>query len=379
MEKPAESTPQVSVATTRAIFSHDENIFKDLENDISQANFISFDALVFTNETLGNALKKAKNNGAQIEGTLGTHHSNKTMQNFFDKNDINVEKKSQNHLKRFLLSEKDPNLGSPGKHVIIMGSANPTNYAYRNVELYTRTENDKPFFMQHFKDHTNVIKNTDAASEKQIVKYTPQKENKAFGSYDTMLSASKALRVQKLINSKNEQRMLYISSMTWNSPEMTQVLIDAQKNDITIRLILDKSALTGKGKEQVAQMHNAHIPIYIYDPGENSRNIQHSKVMLRIDGTEYLVINSTANMTPEGDKENNVDSYYPESETMGKTIKYSLDKLIMSDTCKTYEQAITLLAERENKKESQVKKRLYDDAESNENNDSHKKVKTTKK
>ena len=60
MEKPITSSPQKSTTTSRAIFSHDENIFKNLETDISQAKFISFDALVFTNQTLGDALKKSK-------------------------------------------------------------------------------------------------------------------------------------------------------------------------------------------------------------------------------------------------------------------------------------------------------------------------------
>lgn len=356
-----EKTPtfQVSAATTHAIFSHKENIFKSLENDIKQANFVSFDTLVFTNQTLINALEVAHDNDAHVEGTCGTHWCNRKILSSFDKKDIDVSRKSQNHLKRFLCSEKDPRLGSPGKCVIYEGSANPTNYAYHNDELLVRTENDKLFFMDHYNNHSDVMDDVAALtlSEKKVLELTPQKQNQAFGSHENLLSASKKLRVQNLITSTNEQRMLYISSMSWNSTDMTQALIDAHKSGVSVKVILDRSALTGNGKDQLAQMHTAGVPIYVYYPGKNSRNIQHMKVMLRIDGSEYLVVNSTANMTPEGDKESNIDSYYPQSEQMGKKIKNELDVSITSDTYKPYTQEIADLAKNKKTEKSQAAKK----------------------
>jgi len=380
-------TPQVSAATTRAIISQKENIFKALQGDIEQGKFVSFDTLTFTNKSVGDALKTAKDKGACIEGTLGTHYANKNMQMFFDENDMNVTKKSQNHLKRFLISEKDPLLGSPGKCTVYEGSANPTNYAYHNYETMIQTKDDKPFFMEHFKDHTNVMHNISrsAASEKKILEITPKKENKAFGSDENILSESKVRRVKTLIKSKNKERVLYITSMNWNSIEMTQALIAAQRSGIIIKVILNSSALKGNGKDQLEQMHKAGVPIYIFDLENSSRNIQHSKIMLRIDGPEHLVVSSTANMTPEGDRESNIDSYYPEAEQVAKDVQKSLDELIASDSCKPYEQAVAALAENEkkevtDKKTVASKKRLnFDEPIEFDSEDNQPKLKKAKK
>lgn len=387
METSDQADSQVHAATTRAIFSHKENIFKDLQNDTEHAKFVFFDTLVFTNQQVANTLKKAHDNGAHIEGTVGAHWCNKNMETFFDENNINVSKAPQNHLKIFGMSEKDPRLGSPGKCSLYEGSANPTQYAYHNFETVIQTKNDKPFFMQHFKNHinaledkTNVVDIHDS-TEKKVLKFTPQKENTAFGSHENALNASKVIRIQNLIKSKNEQRTLYITSMNWNSVAMTQALIDAHNDGVTIYVILNRSALEGKGKEQLAQMHKAQVPIYIYDSGENKRTIQHSKVMVRIDGPNYLVVNSTANVTPEGDNENNVDSYYPDSQSIGKEICVELDKLITDSRCKPYTSELAALTE--NKK---TKKRIiFDKANQDEhlfpdiNNTAHVRHKKVKK
>lgn len=389
MENPGQVNPQVDAATTRAIFSHKENIFKDLQNDTEQAKFVFFDTFVFTNQQLANTMKKAHDNGAHIEGTLGTHWCNKNIENFFDTNDMNVNTVSQNHLKRFLLSEKNPHFGSPGKHTVYVGSANPTNYAYNNHETMTKTENDKEFFMEHFKDHMNLVHNVETctSAEKKVLECTPTKKNTAFGSRENALIASKIERVRTLIKSKNEQRILYISSMTWNSAEMTQALIDAQQSGVTIHVIVDRCALEGKGKEQLMQMHKAHVPIHVYDSGENNRTIQHSKVMVRIDGPDYLVINSTANMTPEGDKENNSDSYHNKNtEQLGKDMQESLDNLIADNRCKAYTSELAAMTEnKKTEKKSTVKKRMLFDTSNldvhtfpdanNTDNDSNKKMK----
>lgn len=334
--------------STRAILSHKENIFKDLQNDLEKGNFIFFDALVFTNKTIGNALLNAEeNNNANIEGTIGTHWCNKTMKVFFDKNDIEVDTIKNNHLKRFLISEKDPRLGSPGKCAIYEGSANPTNYAYNNKEILVQTKNDRKFFMDHFNHHNNIVNDDSicSLSEKEVLQLTPRKRNTAFGSNEIILSLSKEKRVQSLIESQNKRRILYITSMNWNSPEMTQALIDAQEDGVIIRVILNHSALKGKGKEQLTEMHNAGVPIFIYNPGKNNRTIQHSKVMLRIDGTEHLLINSSANMTPEGDKEHNSDSYYPNNKKMVTEVRLELKKFI-AEECKSYKKATTSAAKK---------------------------------
>jgi hypothetical protein len=373
MERPTELTTQTSPATSRAIFSLQENIFKDLQKDMESGDikFIFFDTLVFTNQNLGNALKKAHENDTHIEGTLGTHHSNKNMEAFFDENNIDVQKKSQNHLKRFLISEKDPRFGSPGKCIVYEGSANPTNYAYNNFETLIQTKNDKPFFMEHFKNHTNVMNDvTNSPSKKKLVECTPEKGKHAFGSQEYKLNQSKALRIQKLANSTNTQRSLYITSMNWDSLDITQAVIDAQKSGVSIKVILNKSALEGKGKEQLAQMDAAGVPIYIYDAGEKNRTIQHTKVIVRIDGSSYLVIHPTGNITPEGDKEHNTDSYYTESEELAKDIVKALDTIIASPKCKPYAQAIATLSE---KKESS-KKRLFEDSKENVDKESTKKL-----
>lgn len=344
--------------STRAILSHKENIFKDLQNDLKKGKFIFFDTLVFTNEKISDALIHAQeNNDASIEGTIGTHWCNKTMKIIFDDNDIEVNKISQNHLKRFGVSEKDPRLGSPGKCTIYEGSANPTNYAYNNKEILVQTKNDKKFFMDHFNHHINIASDgtTNSESEKEILQLTPRKRNKAFNSNEIILSLSKEKRVQSLIESQNKRRILYITSMNWNSPEMTQALIDGQKDGIIIRVILNHSVLKGKGKNQLKQMHKAGVPIFIYDPGENKRNIQHTKIMLRINGSEYLMINSSANMTPEGDTEHNSDSYYPNQKEMVTEVRREL-KAFIKEECKSYKEAIKLFKKNTLNKKKKTKK-----------------------
>jgi phosphatidylserine/phosphatidylglycerophosphate/cardiolipin synthase-like enzyme len=134
-----------------------------------------------------------------------------------------------------------------------------------------------------------------------------------FTSRTYKLGESKALRIDTLANSANPNRLLYISSMNWNAPAVTHALINAHNKGVDIKVIVNGSALRG-GNEQLAQLHNAGVPVYVFDPHGEKREAQHSKLLLRFDGDDTLVINSTANLTPQGNRELNLDEYNSDSQ-----------------------------------------------------------------
>ncbi|HRN78545.1 MAG TPA: phospholipase D-like domain-containing protein [Candidatus Dependentiae bacterium] len=293
-----------------ALVSHNrQNIFKAVQESIEQGKFINIDAFVFTNREILESIRKAKENGAYIEVNVGSFSQNKGFIAQLREMGIQVTQVPHLHMKRILISEKDPRLGSPGKTTTFMGSSNLTYFAHQNFEAATTTQDATDYFMQQFENHQSLanMKTPEKKKEKLHVAETPC-GLQLFTSRSYRLSESKALRIDKLARSKQQKRVLYISSMNWNTPAVTRALINAHEQRVEIKVIVNGSALRG-GNEQLNELAAAGVPVFVFDPEGLKRAIQHSKLLLRFDGDDTLVINSTANLTSQGDQEFNVDEY----------------------------------------------------------------------
>jgi phosphatidylserine/phosphatidylglycerophosphate/cardiolipin synthase-like enzyme len=324
---------EAEVDTCALVSANRNNIFKAIQQSIEQGKYINIDAFIFTNEHILESIKKAKHNGAHIEVNVGSFAKNREFIARLREMGIKVNSVPHLHMKRILISEKDPSLGSPGKTTTFMGSSNLSYYAYRNFEVVTTARDAKEYFMANFKNHQTLAdQKTPEKKEKLNVIDTPC-GLQLFTSRTYRLSESKALRINKLANSTNKNRVLYISSMSWNAPFVTNALINAHEKGVEVKVIVNGSALKG-GNEQLNILHAAGVPVFVFDPKGKKRILQHSKLLLRFDGDDTLVINSTANVTPQGDEELNLDEYNPNKQ-VAQDFKEAFDDYI-ENYCEPY-------------------------------------------
>ena len=308
---------------TQALISSQDDIPKIIMQAIEQGKFVFFDSYALTHKGISQQLSESQ----YMQGNVGRHSANQRILAELAQAQRPVQRFTDLHTKRVLLSEKDPRLGSPGKNIVFDMSGNLTYNAYHNLETAIKTEGDKDYFMQQFNDHqyvTRLNQYRSPARTKRIIMQTPQKRM-VHNSRHYQLHASKALRIRKLLESTNENRSLYITSMNWLNQDVTNAIIDVCRDGVTTKVIVNGTALK-TGKKQLDAMHAAGVAIYVFDPENKVRHAQHSKVLLRIDGSEALLINSTANMTAQGEKEINIDCYHPGNVQATETMRRALDQ-----------------------------------------------------
>lgn len=306
---------------TQALTSSQDNIPKVIMQAIKKGNYIFFDSYVFTHQEVGKEMQSK-----HLQGNVGRHSTNKHILTQYNQ----IKRFPDLHIKRVLISEKDPRVGTPGKTMVIDTSANLSYNTYHNLETAVTTEGDKEYFGQHFEDHQYVTRlfnkenRSPVKRTKLVIEVTPQKRS-VYNSRHYHLSGSKIPRITKLLHSKNKNRVLYLTSMNWLNQDVTNAIIAVHKDGVVTKIIVNGTALK-QGKKQLDAMHAAGVPIFVFDPEHKVRHAQHSKVLLRIDGQDALLVNSTANMTSQGDKEINIDCYHPQNMDAVLSMRKALDE-----------------------------------------------------
>jgi phosphatidylserine/phosphatidylglycerophosphate/cardiolipin synthase-like enzyme len=334
---------QNKVPVTKTFLSFRENPFTAIESALEQGKFIFVDSYVFTNAKIAATLIAAQERGALVQINHGRHPSSRSVITDLESGQISCNKLPDLHMKRILISEYDPRtlcdeqVAQLGDTQVFDMSANLTYNAYRNGEIVVQTSHDQRYFMDHYRDHVAVTsyaqKTPPHSPIKQVLQATPAKRT-VLNTSQWHLNASKALRIKKLLQSANKNRVLYISSMNWDNQDITDAVKQVHEDGVQVKVIINGTALKS-GKDQLDTLHKAGVPIYVFDPHQKTWQSQHTKIILRIDGDESLLIQSTANLTAQGDHEINVDCYHPQDQALVDNIRLGFDQYI-AHSCVAY-------------------------------------------
>lgn len=263
---------------------------KVIEDD--QYGYIYGSSYVITHKGLLNSLEEREKNGAHVEFKSGVHSSNlsTTLKNStFDRDE---------HTKNVLACEKNPLLGSPGKNIIIHGSANLTYNAYRNDESGVRIVNNKDLFMQIF--NINHLKKQNE-KDKKIDPSTPEKPT-FISSKNTQLNETENCRTEtatKIASQGNNNICEIIkSSMNYSYPASGQSLINFVKQGGKAHLIVNETAVRG-AEALLTEMDEAGVNVRV------SKKMEHAKNYVRYINGDYYLAFGTNNATAEGDLQKN--------------------------------------------------------------------------
>lgn len=310
-------------------------------------NRYRFDAFVLSNQKVIDAIKDADDRGADITGHVGTHARNKID------GLKGVDCVPGNHGKNWVACEKSPSGGDPGKCAVYVGSEQPTNYAYGNRGVGVMIENDKNLFL----DNYHAITSTSPEKEqKTIITDTPV-ANKTYSSKAVDLNESRALRIAKTAKKTDKERHVYVRSMNWNDETVTQAMVDAAKSGADVQLLVNRSALTREGTEQLKEMGDAGAQVKVFDPAGKKRNILHAKDIIRVIGDDdYMYLTSNANITQKGVDEKNLETIIPKNKEI--TLAAINDFKRVQKECVALDEAVPLYEEYCNQqKEKKSKKR----------------------
>lgn len=207
----------------------------------------------------------------------------------------------------------------------LVSTANPSNSIYKhgNKEMMAFVQGDPDLSTTMYKQMTST---TPAKTTKTIIDKTPAK-NTSFSSRNTELNESRAKRVTNLVNrhnkNPNKKNFVLASTMNLTDTKMAEALETSAKNNIETKLLVNKSALTKYGIPLLQSIKKAGGNVLVYDPEEKKRSILHTKMLL----TPELFILSNANFTPEGDTQNNIETYFPNNKKLIRAAKKNFETI----------------------------------------------------
>jgi hypothetical protein len=111
--------------------------------------------------------------------------------------------------------------------------------------------------------------------------------------------------------------------MNLTDKTMANALQESAKNNIRTKLLVNKSSLTKNSTPLLQAIQDAGGDVRVYDPQESKRSILHTKMLL----TPQLFILSNANFTPEGDNQNNIETYFPNNKKLIRAAKKNFKKI----------------------------------------------------
>ncbi len=327
---------------------------KALDNKVF--NNFALEQFVFNQEKSIKAMNNATERGATVNLTVGSHSHNDVTKYKVTK----VKKDSTVHGKVTVGLDQSPSKGKPKKGILLLGSANTTNSTWMHNP-------DKPGAQFNFesgmeiKDDMNIItqaytmvKNQSPIKpmqEKNTIKTTPTKIS-LFGSKDTSLNKSLALRFKNALNKENVK--VGIRTMTFNDSGVADQLCTlGEKVDV----IVDESALTSNGIPLLQKMHDSGVSVHVFCPKYGSHVKQHAKDIIIESKKQQLYITSTANITKEGDEQRNYQLYVPNNKKVVNDAKKDREKV--KKECITLPKALKLKEEKnERKKEKAELKKI---------------------
>lgn len=303
-----------------------------------QFNYIYADSYVLTHKKIADALSKKEKDGAHVSVHLGVHGSNIPLSL------TNVTYNSAEHAKGIAASEKNPSLGSPGKHVIVHGSANITHKAYHNNERNVEITDNKDLFKDFVTMH---LSQSPQQKHKTIRISTPTKTH-FDSSQKVALNASEAQRILTAANSDAQDRIIFKTTMNFNSKEIADAITQLAKSGGESTIIVNETALAG-GKNLLTSMNKAGVNVYVAN-----NHTQHSKLLVRQIGQDYYSLIGTNNATSLGDSERNrtFGSHNPQlaQDIIQELKQYTKEKCVpLKQALTKYDQAKKLKLEGEKK------------------------------
>ncbi len=338
MEQPsAPKGPQVLLSRNRSVLGD----ITDAMNKVPSGGYVGIENPFLSNATFIKALKELPGKGVKTVVNLGGR--SKKIEKQLSESGVEVHVIPNLHAKRCIIADKEPDKENvPESCSVFVGSHNMSNLAPNHEEIMIRQDNDPDWFMQHYGDHctlVNAVEGDDSDDEYDVqVKKDPVKTTpayaKIFNSNKTDLNNSKVARIKKLETSEHQGDCIDLTSMTFDSKEITDILEQVKnkrKDNLAVRLIFDRSAL--KHEDLLGQLHKAGVRIFIVNHEGKEKiwnkfpKLQHTKILLRKCDGQCLVIVSTGNLTQQSNRDINVDAYYPNNEQLFDEIKAYVDEL----------------------------------------------------
>lgn len=204
------------------------------------------------------------------------------------------------------------------------GSTNPTHRAATaNKEEMVRStdENLIKAEMERFKKLSASAdgKNRVDHSCLPLIPITPPKA-RVVSSWEHNINASRVERIKS-------DHDYYISSMTWNGLLMTERLVKEGQRGSQVHVLVDQTALSTQAaidqlkRIQESGKENTSVSVY-----NNRESTQHRKHFLRL-GQKPLVVVSTGNHTPTGNRDYNQDFYIPGDRILASYVRAHQRKL----------------------------------------------------
>lgn len=221
------------------------------------------------------------------------------------------------------ITEHGKNFCSKNNCLVSTANASNSIYTHGNKEMMVQVEGDTDLSTTMYKQMTSQ---SPAKTVKAIINKTPAK-NTSFSSRNTELNESRAQRITNLVqrHKKEPKKNTYVNAMVMNLTDktMANALQESAKNNIRTKLLVNKSSLTKNSTPLLQAIQDAGGDVRVYDPQESKRSILHTKMLL----TPQLFILSNANFTPEGDNQNNIETYFPNNKKLIRAAKKNFKKI----------------------------------------------------
>lgn len=317
-------SPEKSVRFTSNFKENYPYLTNKVYNDTDLKNY-SAEQYVFNQEESIKSMNAAKARGANVYLTVGSHSQN--PMNIYQattlKRDPNI------HGKVLAGLDTSPSKQTPKKGILLLGSANTTNSTWQhkpdkagaqfNFESGIEINNDMNIIPEAYQ----MVKNQSPMkpdAKKTIIHTTPTKMS-IYSSKDTNFNTSLS---QRLNNAAERKGSVAVRSMTFSDQEVTESLSKLGKN---AQLIVDYSALTGPGIPLLQQLHDAHVSVNVFQPQSGSRAKQHAKDVIIESEGKKIYINSTANITNQGNTQRNYQLYIPNNDQVTADAKEDFEKV----------------------------------------------------
>lgn len=356
--KKAIAVPVISFLSNKdAIPYHMSNVYKNDDYN----NYV-MESFVCNQPTVIESMNSAVERGATVNLTVGSHSSNK-----MDAYKVSYVKRDKNiHCKNIVAFDCSPSKQEPTKSFIMTGSANATDAIWPNgnTEAVVVVENDHELAKQTY----NLTRSFSFSDDKNVVKITPTK-NMVFSSYKTKLNESRAQRVNNVAQRDGDDRIAWASTMNINDAGMVNALCNAAENGVDTRLTVHKTALTKNGTPLLQKAEEKGVKVNVFFPEEGSRIIHHKKDLI----TKDLYVSTNANFTDEGDKQKNLETYFPGNTLLVDKAKQDFERV--EKTCISLDKALELHVTIQQKKEEKRKQQADNKKLANAQTPKNKKLK----
>lgn len=263
-----------------------------------QKNTIFFNANILTYKPLIKDLVKASEKGVDVHLLLAQKslQYGKNIHAYFQQlptfiyttKKENEDEISENHAKVFAYNIN-------GQTGYAIGSSNSSPYGlFHNTEMNVYIKNDPKNYTLlleklkmiekksiTYKDYINkvVLLNSPLKSSKNDLKTTPKKKHTVHTTLDKNL-------ISLILDRLNPEKFsagdnVWLSTYTFNSPEIIDALIKLHDMKVAINVYIDKNPLTTHvGRKQMLQLVEKGIKVYAYIRSDRKRYINHAKFLL---------------------------------------------------------------------------------------------------